>query len=150
MNSMDVLAKVEIFGGLKPKQLEEIGQIATIKKYAEGEEIFHESAVAEHLHILLNGEVVLQVQLSSHNTKITVGLINRSNQCFGWSGVIAPHYYTATAVCQQESEVMEVQGQKLLDILKEDPAGGFQVLMHITQIISTRLRNCRMALLKTL
>ena len=39
---------------------------------------------------------------------------------------------------------------KLLDILESEPLIGFKVIKGIAQIISSRLRNCRMALLKTL
>jgi CRP-like cAMP-binding protein len=150
MEISNILVDVDIFSGLNRTMLAKIGEITKRLTFHEGEEIFHESSPAQSLYILTEGEIVLQVQLSSHNQKISVGMINRSDQCFGWSGVIAPHYFTATAICQKDSEVLVVDGQKLLAILAEEPTAGFQVTLRIAQIISGRLRNCRMALLKTL
>ena len=130
--------------------MQKIVDITNVITAEVGDEVHHESASAKFLYVLINGEFHLKVQLSSHNQQVTVGMINQSNQCFGWSGVIAPHYYTATAVCQTKTEILEIDGQKLLDILESEPLIGFKVIKGIAQIISSRLRNCRMALLKTL
>ena len=146
----DELVKVNVFEGLSESQLEKIVDITDVVLYEEGQEIHHESSNAKHLFVLTKGEVHLQVQLSSHNQQVTVGMINQANQCFGWSGVIAPHYYTATAICRKESEVLVIDGQELLDILESEPIIGFRIIKGIAQIISSRLRNCRMALLKTM
>jgi len=150
MNIQEELSKVNVFTDLNKQQLEKIAAITEIMELEEGDEIHEESANAKHLFVLTKGEVHLLVQLSSHNQQITVGMINQSNQCFGWSGVIAPHYYTATAVCQKTSQVLAIDGQKLLEILESEPTAGFKVIKGVAQIISSRLRNCRMALLKTL
>jgi CRP/FNR family cyclic AMP-dependent transcriptional regulator len=150
MGIKDELAKVDVMKGLSSTQLERIAQICEEKNYKAGEAIHTESGKAEELYVLSKGEVELQVQLSTHNERVTVGIINRSNQCFGWSGVIAPHYYTAAAVCKVDSEILVINGKKLLEILENEPEAGFKVMKGIAMIISSRLRNCRSALLKTL
>lgn len=150
MDIKEELSKVDVLNGLSSTQLEKIAKITTELKFSEGDVIHTESGKAEDLFVLVNGEVELQVQLSTHNQRITVGVINRSNQCFGWSGVIAPHYYTAAAVCRQDTSIIAINGEKLLEILEGEPEAGFKVMKGIAMIISSRLRNCRSALLKTL
>lgn len=150
MKIKDELQKVDVLSGLSSAQLEKIAQISEVRSYREDEKVHEESKQANELYVLINGQIELQVQLTTHNERITVGVINRSNQCFGWSGVISPHYYTAAAICRQDSDVIAIDGQKLLSILEDEPAAGFMVMKGIAQIISSRLRNCRSALLKTL
>ena len=150
MGIQDELQKVDVFRGLSSSQLEKIENISEMREYHDGELVHQESEKAEHLFILVNGEIELRVQLTTHNQRITVGVINRSNQCFGWSGVISPNYFTAAAVCCQNSTVIAIDGKKLIEILEDEPAAGFKVMKGIAEIISSRLRNCRSALLKTL
>ena len=78
MQTSNVLADVDIFYGLHPVLLAKIEEIAQRLTFLEGQEIFHESAPAQDLYVLLNGEIALQVQLSSRNQKITVGMISRA------------------------------------------------------------------------
>jgi hypothetical protein len=42
-----------------------------------------------------------------------------------------------------------INGQELMQELEQEPAAGFVVMQHITELISNRLRSSRAALLKT-
>lgn len=150
MVSTDQLARVALFEDLSDEQLQQIAKLSTEKTVARGDVLFGESEPARYLYILLEGEISLRVQLTSRNQQITVGAIDQEMQSFGWSGVIPPHFFTATALAVRDSRVIEVDGQALLVVLEEDPQVGFYVMQSIARLISNRLRNCRTALLKTI
>lgn len=150
MVSIDLLSEVKLFEDLDHAQLKRIAECSVEKDIAKGDSIFRESDPASNLYILLGGEISLLVQLTSRNQQITVGAIDNEMQSFGWSGVIPPHFYTATAKAMRESRLIEIDGQALLVILQEEPIVGYHVMQRVAQLISSRLRNCRSALLKTI
>jgi toluene monooxygenase system ferredoxin subunit len=150
MVSNQMLSQIDLFEGLPQKQLEAIAKISEETTCQKGELIFHEAAKAENLYILLDGKVAIRLQISSKPESITVSVINKSNQSFGWSGIIAPYHYTASALCESDCRLLAIDGQKLIQVLKQDPKSGFIVMERISEIISNRLRNSRMVLLKAM
>ncbi len=148
MVSDQMLSQIDLFKGLPQKQLLAIAKISEETTYQKGDLIFQEATRAKRLYILLEGKVALRLQISSTPESVTVSVINRSNQSFGWSGIVAPYHYTASALCKSNCRLLAIDGQKLIQVLKQDPRSGFIVMERIAEIISDRLRNSRMVLLK--
>jgi CRP-like cAMP-binding protein len=71
---------------------------------------------------------------------VTVAAINSLGQSIGWSGVIAPHYYTASARCQTDGRLVAINGQELMQVLEKESTAGFVMMQRITELISSRLR----------
>ena len=61
-----------------------------------------------------------------------------------------PYFYTASAVCEENSRFIAVEGQKFVELLQADPEVGVVVFLSIAQVISARLRNSRTVLLKSI
>lgn len=150
MVSNQMLSQIDLFEGLPHEQLEVIAKISEETNCQKGELIFREAAKAEKLYVLLEGKVALRLQISSKPQSITVSVINSSNQSFGWSGLVAPYHYTASALCESDCRLLAIDGQELIQALKQDPKSGFIVMERIATIISNRLRNSRMVLLKAM
>jgi CRP-like cAMP-binding protein len=150
MISSALLARIELFDGVSEKQREEIARISDEIQTVAGETIFREGAGAEHFYILLQGEVAIQIGLSSKPEVVTVSLIKLQHQGFGWSGVVAPYHYTAQAMSKTDCTLLAIQGQELLKLLRSEPESGFEVMLRITEVISSRLHNSRAALLRTI
>jgi len=150
MVTIDLLSQIDLFEGLSTAQLETIADLCQEKSCAGGETLFREGEKAGWLYFLLEGEITIYVQLSSRPERLTVTVISEPGQALGWSGIVAPHRYTASAVCETDSRLLALEGQALMDVLKQDPATGFVVIQRIAEVISRRLRNTRVALLKTL
>ena len=108
--------------------------------------LFRESEKAKRLYFLLEGRVALQVQLSSRQENLTVTVIDSPGQGIGWSGIIPPHYYTASALCQTDCHLVAINGQELMQLLEQEPARGFVVMQRVVELISRRLRDSRAAL----
>jgi len=98
----------------------------------------------------MSGSIALRVNLTSRPESVTVSFVNRPHQTLGWSGVVAPNHYTASALCEEETELLVIPSDQFLQILDKYPEAGYKVMLRITQVISDRLRNSRQALLKTL
>jgi CRP-like cAMP-binding protein len=118
--------------------------------FPQGEFIFREGETADKLHFLLEGEIVLKVKLTSRPESITVSAVSQKYEGFGWSGIVPPYHYTASAICETDCKVLTILGEDFMNLLNENPAAGFTVMQRLTELIASRLRNSRQALLKTL
>ena len=146
MISTQVLSQVDLFAGLSERLLTSIGGLCEEISCVEGETLFRESEEAKRLYFLLEGRVALQVQLSSRLENLTVTVIDSPGQGIGWSGIIPPHYYTASALCQIDCHLVAINGQELMRLLEQEPARGFVVMRRVVELISRRLRDSRAAL----
>ena len=146
MISTQTLSQIDLFAGLSEKLLATIADLCEEVSCAEGEGLFSESEKAERLYFLLEGQVALQVQLTSRLENMTVTVIDSPGQGIGWSAVISPFYYTASALCQTNCSLAAINGQELMQVLKQEPAAGSVVWQRIAGLISSRLRDSRAAM----
>ncbi len=145
-----LLAKFPLFQDVSPAILEKIARISEEISLKEGETVFREGQVADKMDFLLKGSIALRVNIMSKPDSVTVSYVAKSNECFGWSGIVPPYHYTATAYCDEETRILSVRGKEFMEIISENPADGFKIMQRIAEIVSDRLRNSRQALLKTL
>jgi CRP-like cAMP-binding protein len=150
MITSDTLADFDLFRDVSKDVLGEIAVICETVKVKKDGFVFKEGGTADRLHLLVSGSIALRVNLTSRPDSVTVSFINRPHQTLGWSGVVSPNHYTASAFCEEDSELVAIPSDKFLLILERHPEAGYRIMLRITQIISDRLRNSRQALLKTL
>ena len=150
MVTSEMLAEFDLFRDVSKEALQEIAAICETVKVNKDDYIFREGEKADKLHLLVSGSIALRVNLTSRPESVTVSFVNRPHQTLGWSGVVTPNHYTASAHCEEDSELVAVPSHKFLEILDKYPEAGYKIMLRITSIISDRLRNSRQALLKTL
>lgn len=139
-----------MFQGLSEQVIDEFTSISKVVSFSKGDFIFKEAEPAKKIYFLLDGKISLRVNLTSKPESITVSIINQSFQGFGWSGIVSPFHYTASAKSEEDCRVIEFQGKEFIDVLSQHPEAGFIVMQRLAEIISNRLKNSRQALLKTL
>ena len=144
------LSEFALFRNLPEELLNKVAALGKEMAYSEGDFIFREGDQADKLHFLLNGEVVLKVKLTSRPESITVSAVSQQYESFGWSGIVPPYHYTASAVCTSDCKVLTIPGDGFTKLLEENTAAGFIVMRRLTELVASRLRNSRQALLKTL
>jgi len=149
MVTSELISHFEFFSGLSPGQLGAVAGISREMSAKKGEKLFKEADNATRLYFLQEGKVSIRIQLSSSPEEVAVAIINQGFG-FGWSALVEPYYYTASAECEEDSRMTAIDGQKLMQILEAEPQAGFLILKRVAAIISKRLRNSRSALLKTL
>lgn len=150
MITPEMLAEFDLFKDISKDTLKEVADISETVKINKDGYVFREGEKADKLHLLVSGSIALRVNLTSRPDSVTVSIVNRPHQTLGWSGVVAPNHYTASALCEEDTELVVVPSDKFMQILERHPEAGFKVMLRITTIISDRLRNSRQALIKTL
>lgn len=150
MITPEMLAEFDLFKEISKDVLQEVAAISELIKVKKDDFVFREGEKADKLHLLVKGSIALRVNLTSRPDSVTVSFLNRPHQVLGWSGVVSPNHYTATALCEEDSELVSIPSKKFAQILDKHPEAGYRVMLRITTVISDRLRNSRQALLKTL
>ena len=150
MITSEMLAEFDLFKGVAKEILDEIAGICETLKAEKDSVVFREGDKADKLHLLLSGSIALRVKLTSRPDSVTVSFLNIPHQTLGWSGVVAPNHYTASAYCEEDTELVAIPSDKFMQILDRNPEAGYKIMLRITQVISDRLRNSRQALLKTI
>ncbi len=144
------LSEFPLFRDLPEDLLDKVAALGKEESFAQGDAIFREGEEADKLHFLLEGELVLKVKLTSRPESITVSAVSQRYESFGWSGIVPPYHYTATGVCETDCKVLTIPGNSFMKLLGENPAAGFIVMKRLIELVASRLRNSRQALLKTL
>jgi CRP-like cAMP-binding protein len=144
------LSEFALFRNLPEELLEKVAALGEEATYSQGDFIFREGEQADKLHFLLDGRIVLKVKLTSRPENITVSAVSQQYESFGWSGIVPPYHYTASASCEADCNILTISGEGFLKLLEENPAAGFLVMQRLTELVASRLRNSRQALLKTL
>jgi CRP/FNR family cyclic AMP-dependent transcriptional regulator len=150
MTTKAPLSEFPLVRDLPEELLKKAAALSEEATFAQGEFIFREGEKADKLHFLLEGKIVLKVNLTSRPESITVSAVNQKYEGFGWSGIVSPYHYTASAYCETDCKVLTLPGDDFMKLLNENPAAGFTVMQRLTELIASRLRNSRQALLKTL
>jgi CRP-like cAMP-binding protein len=150
MITPEMLAEFDLFKEVSRDTLKEVAAISESIKVKKDNLVFREGERADKLHLLVSGSIALRVNLTSRPDSVTVSFVNRPHQTLGWSGVVTPNHYTASAFCEEDSELVAIPSEKFMQILDKHPVDGYKIMLRITTIISDRLRNSRQALLKTL
>lgn len=150
MVDINLIKAIPMFNDLSDEVARAIAVKSETKSFKAGEYIFKEGDNAQSIHFLVQGSIALKVQVMTRPDFVTVSFIGKTNDCFGWSGLVSPNYYTASALCEEPTEVLEMRGADLLHILEHHPEAGFKVMHRMANLVSDRLRNSRQALIKTL
>ena len=149
MAMIDALAHSELFGHLQRQHLETLANRSRGFTFAAGDTIFREGDEATEVYILTEGRVALEIGIRPVADRpalpTTVELVTE-NECFGWSPLVEPHVYTASARCLAPCTVIALKGDVLRKAMSDDPAMGYQVMGKLAQMVSRRLARTRMRL----
>jgi CRP-like cAMP-binding protein len=144
------LSEFPLFRNLPEELLDKVAKLCEEAAFGQGETVFREGEEADKLHFLLEGSIVLKVKLTSRPESVTVSAVSQRYESFGWSGIVPPRHYTASAICEVDCKVLMIPGDSFMKLLNDNPVAGFTVMQRLTELIASRLRTSRQALLKTL
>ncbi|MGQ9851408.1 MAG: Crp/Fnr family transcriptional regulator [Aggregatilineaceae bacterium] len=144
------LAQSPLFAGLPEDQLAPFATLAREITCAAGDALFREGEEACCLYLLVSGKVSVQVQPTAMTQPLTIVSLSAFGQVVGWSGFMPPNYYTATAICQEDSRLLSFDGAAFNRLLEQNPALGLVIMRRVAEVISQRLRMVQGVVLKTL
>lgn len=150
MISPEILRKYVFFGFLSDGQLGKMAMLADEKIWKKGEKIFQINQKADQFYLLQTGEVELHYKvidevISDKSKEFFIGDID-PGEPLGLSALLEPFIYTATAIASADCMGISVDGKKLLQLAKEDPGLGYDLMTQVAKFTFERLGSVRVEL----
>lgn len=143
MVSVSVLKGFDLFKGLRDNELGRIAELCYVRTLDEGGRIFEEGKRATELHLCRSGKINLTIWLREPWDKnVTVHQVE-PGELFGWSALVAPYAYTASAECVEAGEEICTKSSELLELFDHHPDIGYMVMRNLSAEVSARLAQTR-------
>jgi len=149
MAIIDELKNSELFGGLEAAYLERLSLLCRGGSHRQGTVIFKEGDEAKELYVLTDGRVVLEIELRPVPDKPAIPTaidVVTKGQCTGWSALVEPHIYVASARCMTNCTTLSINGEMLRKAMADDHNLGYEVMKRLSKLIATRLVDTRLRL----
>ena len=131
--SADRLRKVDFLQGLAEGELRSITHFFEEENVGVGVTLCQEGARAERLYVLEQG----RISISSKNSRQYH--IDTPGKTVGWSFLVPPFLYTASAVTTAPSKLLVIKSRDFYDFIHNDSQMELKVLSNMTQVIASRL-----------
>ena len=150
MISHEILKEFALFEGVNDEVLKDIAELCHERSYREGDSCFLQGRKATELYLCRSGRVDVTVQVREPwGMEVTVHTA-RAGELFGWSAMLEPYVYTASAKCQERTEVICINRSDLTNFFRKKPEVGYLVMTNLGAVISSRLTESRLKLSKAM
>ena len=140
------LKKIPWFRDLQPKHLNQISDIAQLRRVKAGEVIFREGDKEDFIYVVLEGRIALDMFVP-HRGKVRFYTADPW-EVFGWSSVTPTvRQRTAGAVSVLDSWIVGFEAEKLRQLCDADHDLGYVVMRRLSNIVASRLMVTRLQLL---
>lgn len=141
----EFLADHPFTAGLSPEHLELIAGCATNKGYQPGEYIFREGDPADTFYLIRKGRVGLEI-FAPPSGALTVQTV-RDGEILGWSWLFPPYRCSFDAKVVEPTRLVAFDGACLRGKSEDDHELGYQLMMRMAQVFTTRLAATRLQLM---
>ena len=145
MVTAEDLTDIWFFQGISDAHKQMIADLCEPVEYKATQVIFKEYTPAQYVFILKAGRIAVQIDVGNDRTAV-VGTIT-SGRMFGWSALVSPYQWTATATCIENSTIYRIDGEALRKMLDADTELGYRFMSRLGSVISGRLKDTRLQLL---
>ena len=135
--------------GFDLRDLAELAPRATVVSFEESERVFTQGNPATCLYLLITGAVELSVEGKGGGPAMVVQTVTHEGHPIGWSAMVAPHRYRATASvrCEQSSRLVTVPVAAFEELFERNPGLGYLILGRVAAGVADRLEQARERLL---
>ena len=129
------VAESLLFKELGRDFMEKISEIAVEADFPENRIIFNRGEPAENLYILVQGCVDLFISEGGtiHFT------VDEPGEIFGWSALVDPNIYTASAQCYENTSVIVIDSTRLEHVFDKFPKEAYKVMKRLAGVVGQRL-----------
>ncbi len=115
--------------------LREITNLVHARSYAGGETVYDWGDEADDIYIVSSGSV--QHLLATERDGAALEKVMRSGDVFGWAAVLeGQRRRLAKTVCLERTDVIQINGQELMELIRRSPATGDVVMSRFASMIT--------------
>jgi CRP/FNR family cyclic AMP-dependent transcriptional regulator len=134
MVPIERIRNVEIFQGLKDEELKVVAQFCQELQVPENNRLCEGGARADRLFILEEGTVSIRFERGATFE------IHGPGKILGWSFLVPPNRYTASAVTVTPSRLLIIKSPDFYQLIHKDSRMGFKIMDNLAQVVSGRLK----------
>jgi CRP/FNR family transcriptional regulator len=134
LSILNHIARVPLFEGLPPEQIEDLAMIITDQVFRKGENIFSEGEEAAGFYVVLTGRVKI-FKLSLEGKEQILHFFG-PGEPFGEVPVFTGQHFPAHAEALEESRVFFFPRKSFVDLIKRTPS----LALNMLAVLSKRLR----------
>lgn len=140
MISPETLRRYPLFAQQDEDMLVRIAKLADEKVVEAGYQLFFEGEVAKGFYLILEGAVVLTMNMGEKgNQKIEELEPIGKGEVAGWSSIVKPHLYKLGAYAGQKSHLLVFDGEALRELFEDHPVYGYYFMEKLAEVIGARL-----------
>ena len=128
------IRNVEIFQGLKDEELKIVARFCKELQVPEKNLLCEEGARADKLFILEEGTVSIRFEKGASFE------IKGPGKILGWSFLVPPYRYTASAVTVTRSRLLVIKSPDFYEMVHRDSKLGLKIMDNLAQLVSSRLK----------
>ena len=137
MTSKEDLKNITILSYLTDEMRDKILPIVEVLRFHEQEIVFKDGDPANRFFMVKRGKVLLELRVSEKAT-VFVGAV-KPGFAFGWSAMLDGGTYTTDAVCAEETEILAVRREQILNLIEADIDMGYRLTQRLLRVIKKRL-----------
>lgn len=143
MISPETLRRYSLFTGQSNYMLEEIAMLSNSRSLEPGEWLFREGDPALQLYIIVDGAISMTMTIHLNGAKERIQKMSSigSGEIVGWSSLLLANYYRFGAQASKKTQLVEISGKGLGELLDDNPRYGYLLIKKITEIIAERLES---------
>jgi hypothetical protein len=131
--SVNRVRKVDFLQGLEEGELQGIAQFFEEEDMAAGVTLCEEGERADRLYVLDQGKVSIRSKKGRQYDIDTPG------KTVGWSFLMPPFLYTASATTVTPSKLLVIKSPDFYFLIHKEPKIGMKVVSNLAQVIASRL-----------
>jgi len=143
------LQNAPFFALFAAEHLAELARAAEAVQYEPGQRVFTEGEPATRLLVLAGGAVQLSVEVHSHAGGAdaeSLQTISRPGHVVGWSVMVEPYVYRATATAREKTRLVAWDRKFLHQYAHRSPDFGVSLMRAVLGVLGDRLQALRVRL----
>lgn len=130
-----ILNETSVFAGLPEATLGRIADSVWVKTYEPGTVLYRHGDDALESFVLISG--LVRFTFDKGSGALAPSSLIRSRTIFGWAALVPEHpRRLGSAEVLERSQIIVINGDKLIDILRDEPAAGFLVMQRLASMIA--------------
>lgn len=133
-----LLKRLKLFSDLESPSLLKLSSLFKEKIFKGGDTIFDEDSIGNSMMIITSGEVRVSQKSDPDNEEALVVL--KKGDLFGEMGLLEDLPRSATVIAHTNVVILEIERVDFLGFLKTECEAGVKILLKLSKILSSRLR----------
>ncbi len=146
--------KIFLFQNLEDREIEEVLDRTSPREFPAGSEIIREGEPGDSMYIMVSGEVEITKQLTlvldkdTPKERVMIRLKADDGVYFGEMSLLEQDTRTATVTALTDCQLLELNYQDFLELIRHHPIMGVKLLLHLAQLLSRHLRKTNQDVVK--